>query len=587
MIKRFRSGVFFSLSLQKRIAWLLLIIFIVVYSVVLCEQSILRYTTYVATAFDLGNMDQATWNTLHGHLFEFTNRSDNWYGAPIRLAQHVEPIFLLLAPLYLFFADPRTLLIVQTLAIAAGAIPVFILARKSLPTLPLFAPLMVLGYFLAPATLGENIFDFHPVTLVTPLLVYAVLALTYRRHVWFVILCILVAACKEEMGAVVALLALLAIWKYQIPRLGTAVFIGGILWSAIAFLIIIPHFNVGAQSNNFWYRYEALGATPTAAIFNILRRPWLLFGVLITTDRFYYIASLLRSTGFIALLAPEWLLPTLPSLAINLLASASYQHNGIYHYHAAIIPFVVIAAIQGFRRFYYFWYGARVETDEQELLREDVVLGRTTHAAGKPVPVIASVLIFLWTLVVRIWSWLVKVWNVLVQRLRLSTLLDAARRRLHLLRERIVELARWLPVSWLQAIFAVWVIAMIVLNITLSWPLLNSFLATHSPGAREQHIQQLLDMIPPDAVVSAGGNINPHLTERRYVTVFPVLTVRTFTPGQDKLVDYVIVDLDNASPENKAYSDNFLDVLNQLQRTGEFRPIAQADGVILLVRVKP
>ena len=31
------------------------------------------------------------------------------------------------------------------------------------------------------------------------------------------------------------------------------------------------------------------------------------------------------------------------------------------------------------------------------------------------------------------------------------------------------------------------------------------------------------------------------------------------------LVNYVIVDLDNASPENKAYSDNFLDVLNQIQ----------------------
>ncbi|GLV58393.1 hypothetical protein KDH_52260 [Dictyobacter sp. S3.2.2.5] len=51
-------------------------------------------------------------------------------------------------------------------------------------------------------------------------------------------------------------------------------------------------------------------------------------------------------------------------------------------------------------------------------------------------------------------------------------------------------------------------------------------------------------------------------------------------------MDYVIVDLDNASPENKAFSDNFLDVLNQIQRTGEFRPIAQADGVILLVREK-
>jgi Predicted membrane protein (DUF2079) len=195
-------------------------------------------------------------------------------------------------------------------------------------------------------------------------------------------------------------------------------------------------------------------------------------------------------------------------------------------------------------------------------------------------------LTFIRTLALRVWSWIVKIWSTLVSLLHLSTLLNAGRERLHLLRERIEGLAHWLPVSWLQVVFTFWLVAMMALNITLSWPLLNSFLATHSPGAREQHIQQLLDMIPADAVVSAGGNINPHLTERRYVTVFPVLTIATFKPGQEKLVDYVIVDLDDASPENKAYSDNFLDVLNQLQRTGEFRPIAQADGVILLVRVK-
>jgi uncharacterized membrane protein len=586
MIKRFRSGVSFSLLSQKRIAWLLMIVFMAVYAIVLCDQSILRYTTYVATAFDLGNMDQATWNTLHGHLFQFTNHSSNWYGSPIRLAQHVEPIFLLLSLLYIFFADPRTLLIFQTLALVSGAIPVFLLARKSLPTLPLFASIMVLGYLLAPALLGENIFDFHPVTLVTPMLLYAVLALTYRRHVWFVVLCILVAACKEEMGLVVALLAFLAIWKYQIPRLGAIVCIGGILWSAIAFLVIIPHFNVGAQSNNFWYRYDALGPSPTAAIFNILRSPWILFGVLITTDRVYYIASLLRSTGFIALLAPEWLLPTLPSLAINLLASGSYYHDGVYHYHAAIIPFVVIAAIQGSRRLYRFWYGAQGETVERELLNEDVVLGRTVYAAGKPIPGSVALQKFICTNVQRLWRWITSGWRVLVGLVRLGAFLDAIRERWQLLKARMLDLVRWMPVPWLQGLLSVWIVVMIVLNITLVWPLLNSFLATHTPGPREQGIQRLLDMIPPNAVVSAGGNINPHLTERRYITVFPELTVATFTPHQEKTVQYVIVDLDDVSPEDKSYSDNFLDVLNQLQRTGEFRTIGQADGVILLVRVK-
>ncbi|GER88113.1 hypothetical protein KDW_22750 [Dictyobacter vulcani] len=587
MIKRLSSGSYFSFLSQKRLAWLLLALMVIAYVLILGDQSILRYDVFKATGFDLGNMDQATWNTLHGHLFEFTNHSDNWYGAPIRLAQHVEPIFLLLAGLYAFGADPRILLIFQTVMLAAGALPVFLLARKSLPTLPLIAPLMALGYLLAPAVLGENLFDFHPLSLVTPLLLYAVLALTYRRYVWFVILCVLVAICKEEMGAVVALLALVAIWKYRIPRLGTVIFIGGLVWTLVAFLVIKPHYNVGAQQDNYWYRYEALGTSPAAAIVNILGHPWIIFGVLVTLDRLYYLAGLLRSTGFLALLAPEWLIPTIPSLAINLLTADSFQHNGVYHYHAAIIPFVIIAAIHGARRLYLYWYGLRGEDAEQELYREDVVLGRTTHAAGKPIPGSVALFKLLRSVVLRLVNWLRRGWQFLVQRLHLARVRASLQRRGQLLQERMKNLARWLPASGLQGVLSVWFVCMIVLNIVVIWPLLNSFIADHRPGPREQHIQQLLDMIPPDAVVSAGGNINPHLTERRYVTVFPELTVATFTRGQDKIVDYVIVDLDNASPENKSYSDNFLDVLNQIQRSGEFKPIAQADGVILLTRVKP
>src|ERR1700730_5033295 len=95
MKKRIQWGGLFSLQTQVRIAWLLLFLLIVGFSLWIGDQAVLRYTTFKATAFDLGNMDQANWNTLHGHPLEFTNHSSNWYGAPIRLAEHVEPIFYL------------------------------------------------------------------------------------------------------------------------------------------------------------------------------------------------------------------------------------------------------------------------------------------------------------------------------------------------------------------------------------------------------------------------------------------------------------------------------------------------------------
>ena len=99
-----------TLEGQRRLAWALVALLVVVDSILVCQHSIARYQTYHADAFDLGNMNQAVWNTLHGHPFRFTNRGIDWFGPPTRLAIHVEPILLLIAPLYLFHSGAETLL---------------------------------------------------------------------------------------------------------------------------------------------------------------------------------------------------------------------------------------------------------------------------------------------------------------------------------------------------------------------------------------------------------------------------------------------------------------------------------------------
>src|SRR5260370_34800630 len=167
----------FDLRSQQLIAWGILILIMVVYTLDMSHQAILRYDTFKATAFDLGNMDQVLWNTIHGRLFQFTNQATDYYGPPTRLAVHFEPIILPLSLLYLFYADPRILLVFQTLVLVSGALPVFLLTRKYLPEWPILAALMVVAYLLSPPRVGINIFDFHPIPLSTPLFLYAMLSL--------------------------------------------------------------------------------------------------------------------------------------------------------------------------------------------------------------------------------------------------------------------------------------------------------------------------------------------------------------------------------------------------------------------------
>src|SRR5205814_7125779 len=114
---------------QQQLAWWLLLLVMLMYAVEMSHQALLRYDTFKATAFDLGNMDQVLWNTIHGRWFQFTNQAVDWYGPPTRLAIHFEPILLLLSLIYLFHADPRILLVFKTLSLVSGALPIFILSR--------------------------------------------------------------------------------------------------------------------------------------------------------------------------------------------------------------------------------------------------------------------------------------------------------------------------------------------------------------------------------------------------------------------------------------------------------------------------
>ena len=67
------------------------------------------------------------WNTLHGRFLE---RTLGAVQAP-RVAEHFEPILLPLSLVYLVWNDVRAMLIIQTLALALGALPVFWIARRT------------------------------------------------------------------------------------------------------------------------------------------------------------------------------------------------------------------------------------------------------------------------------------------------------------------------------------------------------------------------------------------------------------------------------------------------------------------------
>jgi uncharacterized membrane protein len=524
---------------QLRLAWSLTTLLTVAYIVMLSVYSLFRYWTFIAQAYDLGNMDQAVWNTLHGRFFVFTNRGWDYYGPPTRLAIHVEPILLPLSLLYLIHSSPETLLVFQSLALGLGAIPVFMLARHWMPRWPLVGVLLVLTYLLSPALLGENLFDFHPVTLATPLLISAVLAMVKRRYGWFLLAGLLAAMCKEDVGISVAMLCIyIAFWQRHrwFGLISAALFAG---WSVFSFLVIIPHFLDSPQVGNVYLdRYAGLGSTPGQVILHLITQPWLIFATIITVDKLRYILGLLLTGGLLGLLfAPAAILPGLPELAINVLSDKPAQYSGVYHYNAVMVAFLLVSAILGTAK-----VARHFEQDRD---------GWATLSRSERMRVLLKQRFFPWRWM-PLWFWWVALkigqgWAWVVRRVS----------------PRVG-----------MALVCLFLLCFAGSNLVAAASQLNPFIPDLNTGAREERINRLLAMIPPDASVSASDTLNPHLSERQDLYLFPDI-------GRgDDVAQYIVIDLNYLPYEDRSAAISTFDQLTSPQH-GIYRIIARADSVYL------
>ncbi len=324
--------------LMAAVVWTAILLYVVVFSYL----TVLKHEAFETTAFDLGNMDQAVWNSLRGRFLPFTN----WGEEGTRLAYHVDPILILISPLYLIYSDPRTLLALQTVVVALGAWPIYLLARERLETNPA-ALVFPLSYLLYPALEAANMFDFHPTTLVAGLFPFAFYFLEKRRYALFFLLAVLIMCCKEEMPLLVMMLGLYALLLQRNWRVGSAAMALGIAWFVVAVCVIIPHFNPEGQSP-YLGSYSQVGEGPVGILRTALTDPMAIVRTMLTREKLVYLRDLFTPVGFICLLGPQVLFLCLPTLGIILLSGDPQVYTlEKFHYASPVVPVVVLAAVCG------------------------------------------------------------------------------------------------------------------------------------------------------------------------------------------------------------------------------------------------
>jgi len=511
------------------LVWLFIVAYILFFSAY-ASQKHLALRTYRA---DLSYFDQPMWNTLHGHFMERTLQDRQ---VP-RMTDHFEPILAPLSALYLVWDDVRVLFILQAMALALGALPVYWIARAALskawgPDYPYSPPaewlalVFALVYLLFPAQQAANLADFHAdPLLVTPLL-FAFWYASQRRFGWMWVWAVVALAVKENLPTVTFLLGLFLVLSDD--ELRSALrrrrgnehgqpqpplrrpWIHGVLLMGVslAWLYVAMFQIVGPAARQF---YGTAGPVYLSSRFG---EPGGAIGLLrdavsrvSEAPRLVYLAGLLASVGWLALLAPEYLLLGLPVLVANMISTYPGQYSGEQHYSAPLVPAFIIAAIYGAQRLGR-WAGRRSPA------------GKTP--GGRSRARIAG----------AIGAWLLA-WSLVCQ----------------------VQHG-WTP-----------------LGRNFSWPQVT---------AHARLLERFVAQIPPDAAISTTPALHPHLSHRRVIYQFPTVEASAAGGvGEEADAQYVLVDVSGVTD---MHPNDVRKLILDMLDSGRFGVADAADGYVLLSR---
>ena len=310
--------------------------------------SLFRYLQFNPASWDLGIFTEQVkqYAHLHAPVADIRGAGFNLLG------DHFSPIVALVAPFFLLWPSPITLLVAQAVLTAVSVLPVTWVAAEKLGRRAGAAIGAAYGFSWGLQQMID--FDFHEIAFALPLLAFSLAALIRGRYRNAVLWALPLVFVKEDQGFTVAALGVLMIvislWRDDPrPSVRTALIGGqflvawGLAWSVLAIAVIIPHFNPAHQ-----YLYWGDGGTLS---------PGSSFGVGTTVRQFFTawpaklqtVLMLLLPTAFIALWSPLALI-ALPSIVLRFLATNANFWGTQYHYNATAMTILFLAAIDAIVR---------------------------------------------------------------------------------------------------------------------------------------------------------------------------------------------------------------------------------------------
>ena len=327
------AGHYTARVLSRRVRLWLLIVSLLQFTL-LFGLAYARFHFVHQRTFDLALYARIAWGLAHG---------DGW--SPITnthlLGAHVAPVLLPLGLLGRLCGVVPVLLAAQALAIAACLFPLARIAARRLGTRGVWMAGAAL--LLYPNLFHVGTYEFHPGTLAVLPMCWAYDAFDRARLGALALALAGVLACREDLAAFAALLALV---YYATHRDRRALFVlAAVLAYGAGAIALTLHYAPAKGSLD--QHFGIWGGSPLGALRALFTEPAKVFAHFGVRERMLYLPRVLAPLSFFPLRSPRLLLPALPYLALNLVSAFPTADEQYSHYLTPAVPALLVAGIVG------------------------------------------------------------------------------------------------------------------------------------------------------------------------------------------------------------------------------------------------
>ncbi len=311
--------------------------------------------------------EEHLWNVLHGKGFR------SYLDQGLFLGEHIQVIHLALLPFYAIWPSHLLLELFESIALAAGAVPVFWMARRWSES-SRYATFLAMAYLLySPLQFLDIAIDlktFRPICFGLTAMLFALDQFERGRIKSTVVLFFVALLAKEDFALI---LAPLGGWILVQPFLkkttvkdaspqflterklavkyGVGLMIASVAYLLLTTRILIPWFRDGAEVHYARY-FAKFGDAIGEIVTNMLTQPGLLVEELVTIASISYLLALLLPLAFLPLLSPARFCvaaPILALLCLNEIVKGDPQPH--HHFHAPVVPVLFWAAAHSLHKF--------------------------------------------------------------------------------------------------------------------------------------------------------------------------------------------------------------------------------------------